>query len=240
MAFEGFWFNARLNVTAAHGVVRAMRAVTLVNKGGGSFAKGAAERIEKALAEAGVGSEIVEVEGKDCAARAADHVKQGAELIIAAGGDGTMSAVAGELAESKAAMGILPLGTLNHFARDLGIPNDLGEAAKLIAAGHTRQVDVADVNGRTFVNNASIGLYPLMVMSCRPKPKPGAWNVGLLHHLHSGETFGPAGVIISILSGCSLFFFAFSGLWMYVQMWRGRLSLSQTGKKLRGGRFFWG
>jgi len=77
-------------------------------------------------------------------------------------------------------------------------------------------------------------------MSCRPKPKPGAWNVGLLHHLHSGETFGPAGVIISILSGCSLFFFAFSGLWMYVQMWRGRLSLSQTGKKLRGGRFFWG
>jgi len=77
-------------------------------------------------------------------------------------------------------------------------------------------------------------------MTCRPKPKPSAWNVGLLHHLHSGETFGPAGVIISILSGLSLFFFAFSGLWMYIQMLRGRLSLAKTGKKLRGGRFFWG
>ncbi|MFL6788509.1 MAG: PepSY domain-containing protein [Sphingomicrobium sp.] len=78
-------------------------------------------------------------------------------------------------------------------------------------------------------------------MTCRPKPAtPPKWNLGLLHHLHSGESFGPAGVLISLLSGLSLFFFAVSGLWMYVQMWRGRLSLSRTGKKLRGGRFFWG
>lgn len=61
-------------------------------------------------------------------------------------------------------------------------------------------------------------------MTCRPKPAPTAWNVGLLHHLHSGESFGPAGVIVSILSGLSLFFFAFSGLYMYVQLWRGRLT----------------
>jgi len=60
-------------------------------------------------------------------------------------------------------------------------------------------------------------------MTCRPKPAPTAWNVGLLHHLHSGESFGPAGVIVSILSGLSLFFFAVSGLWMYIQLWRGRL-----------------
>jgi hypothetical protein len=61
-------------------------------------------------------------------------------------------------------------------------------------------------------------------MNCRPKPdkKDGNWNVGLLHHLHSGETFGPVGVVISILSGISLLFFAFSGLWMYVQMWKNR------------------
>jgi uncharacterized iron-regulated membrane protein len=76
-------------------------------------------------------------------------------------------------------------------------------------------------------------------MICRPKPQPGAWNVGLLHHLHSGEQFGPVGVIVSTLSGLALFFFAFSGLWMYIQLWRGRLSLSRTGKKLRGGRIFW-
>ena len=72
-------------------------------------------------------------------------------------------------------------------------------------------------------------------MTCRPKPAPGGWNLGLLHHLHSGEQFGPAGVAISLLSGFALIFFAVSGLWMYVRMFaaRGRKSHS------RGGRFFW-
>ncbi|MCL6684038.1 PepSY domain-containing protein [Sphingomonas alba] len=76
-------------------------------------------------------------------------------------------------------------------------------------------------------------------MTCRPKQQPGPWNVGLLHHLHSGESFGPAGVVISIMSGLSLLFFAFSGLWMYIQIWRFRQSRRQAGKPLRGGRFFW-
>ena len=76
-------------------------------------------------------------------------------------------------------------------------------------------------------------------MVCRPKPKPTAWNVGLLHHLHSGETFGPVGIAISILSGFALFTFAFSGLWMYIQMYRGRLVRADVGKRVRGGKFFW-
>ena len=59
-------------------------------------------------------------------------------------------------------------------------------------------------------------------INCRPKPAPGGWNVGFLHHLHSGEQFGPAGIIISILSGLGLIFFAISGMWMYVQMYRRR------------------
>src|SRR6185369_2126617 len=61
-------------------------------------------------------------------------------------------------------LGILPLGTLNHFARDLGLPADLGEAAKVIAGGKVRRVDVAEMNGRVFINNSAIGLYPLMVI----------------------------------------------------------------------------
>jgi uncharacterized iron-regulated membrane protein len=76
-------------------------------------------------------------------------------------------------------------------------------------------------------------------MSCRPKPKPTAWNVGLLHHLHSGESFGPAGTIVSMLSGLALMFFSFSGLWMYIQMWRGRIARVEQGKKVRGGKLFW-
>ncbi|GAA3904319.1 hypothetical protein GCM10022276_23680 [Sphingomonas limnosediminicola] len=76
-------------------------------------------------------------------------------------------------------------------------------------------------------------------MSCRPKQKPGAWNLGLLHNLHSGESFGPVGTIISIMSGLALLFFSFSGLWMYIQLWRGRLAKTQHGGKVRGGKFFW-
>ena len=76
-------------------------------------------------------------------------------------------------------------------------------------------------------------------MTCRPKPQPGAWNLGLLHHLHSGESFGRGGQIVSLLSGCALLFFAFSGLWMYIRMFRARRSMVRHGKHLRGGRFFW-
>jgi uncharacterized iron-regulated membrane protein len=57
---------------------------------------------------------------------------------------------------------------------------------------------------------------------CRPKQKGGQSIVGLLHHLHSGETFGPVGVLISTLTGFALIFFSVSGLWLYVQMWRFR------------------
>jgi diacylglycerol kinase family enzyme len=60
-------------------------------------------------------------------------------------------------------LGILPLGTLNHFARDLGLPPDIREAVAVIAAGRLATVDAAEVNGRVFVNNSSIGLYPNMV-----------------------------------------------------------------------------
>ncbi len=59
----------------------------------------------------------------------------------------------------------MPLGTLNHFARDLGIPADLDEAAAVIASGRERRVDIAEMNGRTFINNSAIGLYPLMVVA---------------------------------------------------------------------------
>jgi uncharacterized iron-regulated membrane protein len=72
-------------------------------------------------------------------------------------------------------------------------------------------------------------------MNCRPKPAPGGWNLGLLHHLHSGETFGPVGVALSLASGFVLIFFAISGLWMYVRMFAARASKANG----RGGRLFW-
>ena len=84
-------------------------------------------------------------------------------LVVAAGGDGTVSAVASALAGTGIPLGVLPVGTLNHFAKDLGIPLNAADAVATIAAGHTVAIDVGRVNGRTFINNASIGLYPSIV-----------------------------------------------------------------------------
>jgi uncharacterized iron-regulated membrane protein len=65
--------------------------------------------------------------------------------------------------------------------------------------------------------------------TCRPKPKPGDARsiIGTLHHLHSGESFGPLGVVVSTLAGLALVFFSVSGLWLYVQMWRNRRARAQ-------------
>ena len=121
------------------------------------------QAIREALDGAGINGKPEWLEGDKVAGRAKAAVKRGAPLVIAGGGDGTVSAAAGALAGSKAALGILPLGTLNHFARDLGMSTDLAEAAAQIAGGRARAVDVGELNGRVFVNNSAIGLYPLMV-----------------------------------------------------------------------------
>lgn len=83
--------------------------------------------------------------------------------IVAAGGDGTVSAVVAAIVDTDIALGVLPLGTLNHFAKDLGLPLDLEAAIDRLLSGATRRVDVGEVNGRTFVNNSSLGLYPDIV-----------------------------------------------------------------------------
>jgi diacylglycerol kinase family enzyme len=85
------------------------------------------------------------------------------DVLVAGGGDGTVSAVAAALVDSDIVLGVLPLGTLNHFAKDLGIPLLLEAAAGAIVAGRTARIDVGEVNGRVFVNNSSIGLYPEIV-----------------------------------------------------------------------------
>lgn len=139
-----------------------MKARILINRGGGSA--GRRTKVERALAGAGIAGEVDWLDGKEIAAAAKQAVEDGFGLVVAGGGDGTMSAVAGALAGTGAKLGILPLGTLNHFARDLKIPLGLGEAARLIASGKARAVDVAEVNGHIFVNNSAVGLYPLMVI----------------------------------------------------------------------------
>jgi diacylglycerol kinase family enzyme len=106
----------------------------------------------------------------DAAARA--HAA-GFGTLIAAGGDGTVRSVAAVAAPAGAVLGVLPAGTLNHFAADLGIPTDVEKAVDIIAAGRTRQVDIAEVNGHFFINNSSLGLYPAMVLLRRTEERHG-------------------------------------------------------------------
>lgn len=87
------------------------------------------------------------------------HVESG-KYIAVVGGDGTISAVAGQVANTKATLIPLPGGTLNHFTKDLGIPQDIDEALAKLAQIKPRTIDIAQVNDTYFINNSSIGIYP--------------------------------------------------------------------------------
>lgn len=123
-----------------------------------------ARRIDELFRGEGVDADVRRVH---CAAVEAEAriaaADPGVDAVVAAGGDGTVSSVAQALAGSAKPMAVLPLGTRNHFARDLGLPLDLAAAIHAAASHHVRAVDVGDVNGRVFVNNSSVGLYPDMV-----------------------------------------------------------------------------
>jgi diacylglycerol kinase family enzyme len=87
----------------------------------------------------------------------------GTDAVIAGGGDGTVNTIASILAGGPTPLGVLPLGTLNHFAKVLQIPMGLDKAVDIIVKGHVASVDVGRVNDRVFVNNCSIGIYPNIV-----------------------------------------------------------------------------
>ena len=90
-------------------------------------------------------------------------VGDGCEALVVGGGDGTINSGASVALERGIPLGVLPLGTLNHFAKDLGIPLELDEAAKVVLEGVVCKVDVGEVNGRIFLNNSSLGVYPAIV-----------------------------------------------------------------------------
>ena len=117
-----------------------------------------------ALERYGLRPEPILIEkGSDPRDAARDALGRGAKTLVVAGGDGTISAVASTLLDSEAILGVLPTGTLNHFAKDLQIPLDIEDAARVLANGPVARIDVGEVNGRTFINNSSIGVYPQMV-----------------------------------------------------------------------------
>jgi diacylglycerol kinase family enzyme len=102
--------------------------------------------------------------GEDATLAALEAADDGAESLAVAGGDGSVAAVAGVAVERELPLVVVPTGTLNHFARDLGL--DLSRPLRALDAfyaGHERRVDVGRINGRPFINNVSLGVYAEML-----------------------------------------------------------------------------
>jgi diacylglycerol kinase family enzyme len=133
----------------------------IINMSAGSASnQQVSEVIRAAFERHGVQARVEIASGKKLPETARAMRDEGFDCIVAAGGDGTISTVAAQIAGHHAALGVLPLGTLNHFARDIGMPLDTEEAIAAICSGEVKAVDVASVNGKVFINNSSLGLYP--------------------------------------------------------------------------------
>ncbi|HUR82527.1 MAG TPA: diacylglycerol kinase family protein [Thermoanaerobaculia bacterium] len=129
---------------------------------GAKIGAAALDELRQEAARAGI--EIVELSpGLDCSQEIRERVRRGVKLFIAAGGDGTVQHVLQAVAHSDSTLAVLPLGTYNHFARDLDVPLDWRAALDVALSGESKQVDLGRINERYFANNVSIGLYPELV-----------------------------------------------------------------------------
>ena len=132
----------------------------IVNAGGGAASRAGdslAEQIKSAFATAGQPIALDLIDGNGLAAALQRHV--GASRLAVGGGDGTLGTAAAAVARGGGELAILPLGTRNHFARELGIPFNLESAAELAVRGSARRVDLGEAGERAFINNLSVGAY---------------------------------------------------------------------------------
>jgi len=145
-----------------------MKLALVLNRNAGTLrgmdAEQAARELTAIFADAGhtVTTTLAEGGGVIDGLKAAAKAK-GTEALVAGGGDGTISGAAGIAVEAGLPLGILPLGTMNLFARSLGLPADMKEAAAAAAASPPRAIDIGTANGRVFIHVVSLGLHPAMV-----------------------------------------------------------------------------
>jgi diacylglycerol kinase family enzyme len=150
----------------------------IVNPRSGYVSEHGVEHMRDLLCEAVPDVQIHVLQPEDdVAARCREFLSVGATCIAAVGGDGTMCSVAANLVDTQVALGVIPGGTLNHFARDVGVGRDVPEAVQILGRGKSISVDVATVNDRVFLNNSSIGLYPeLVYMREAGEKRLGKWQ----------------------------------------------------------------
>jgi diacylglycerol kinase family enzyme len=143
-----------------------MRVTVLVNRSSGAVKKKlTVEGLWEMFDKAGIEADVRLLRGQQIHAAAREAVKAGAQAVVAGGGDGTVRTVASVLIGGEVPLGVLPLGTLNHFATDLKIPSNLAAAIEVIAQGEVQALDVGEVNGEIFLNNSSLGFYPPIVQA---------------------------------------------------------------------------
>jgi YegS/Rv2252/BmrU family lipid kinase len=140
--------------------------------------------------------------------RAAEDIKRhltsarqrGITTIVACGGDGTISALATEIAGTDSTLGVVPCGTFNNFAKDLGIPLDREKALDLLQTGRVEAVDVGEVNGRCFVNNSGLGMYPDAVVMRDARREKGArkWTSAIIAGLKSLRRYRMLAVKVNV------------------------------------------
>lgn len=120
--------------------------------------------ITSAFAAEGIAAAVSAIDPRDLPKAIRDAWNGDVEAIVIAGGDGSVNCAAGVAAGTEMVLGVLPMGTFNHFAKDLGVPtNDIAASVSWLARATVALIDIGEVNGRVFVNNASIGVYPKMV-----------------------------------------------------------------------------
>jgi len=140
-------------------------AIVLLNSKSG---KGSAVTLEQKLrsvaAKLAVSCEFVSFHDPSQLKKAAQKAAESNhDLVVAGGGDGTINTVASALIGTGKRLGVLPLGTFNFFAREMGVPTDPEAAFRTCFEGEIRGLTVGEVNGQIFLNNASIGLYPAIL-----------------------------------------------------------------------------
>ncbi|WP_187968374.1 diacylglycerol/lipid kinase family protein [Aquibium microcysteis] len=145
-----------------------MQFLAILNRDGGTLRTtdldALSDFLVRTMERAGHGVDIEIVRGREIVkALERATARQDVDVVLAGGGDGTISAAAAALMNGNKALAVLPAGTMNLFARGLGVPLTLEEAIEGHALGHMKAVDIATANGRPFVHQFSIGLHARMV-----------------------------------------------------------------------------
>lgn len=118
-----------------------------------------ADKVREVLASRGLAADVEVTESAEAAVTLARQaVREGRQIVVAAGGDGTIGALATELLDTGVTLGVLPLGSVMNIPRMLDVPRDLESAADVLARGVVRQIDVGMANGVVFYEAASVGM----------------------------------------------------------------------------------